>query len=99
MAKVYRQEEGIDFDESFAPVARIEAARTFLAYVAHKSFPVYHIDVKTALLNGPLKEELCVSQAKENLKKHGMESCDSIDTPMATSPKLLDDLRRTPVNK
>nr|GFD58857.1 uncharacterized mitochondrial protein AtMg00820-like [Tanacetum cinerariifolium] len=43
----YRQEEGIDFEESFAPVARMEAIRIFLAYVAHKSFTVFQMDVKT----------------------------------------------------
>ncbi|GKG59354.1 retrovirus-related pol polyprotein from transposon TNT 1-94, partial [Tanacetum coccineum] len=55
VAKGYRQEEGIDFDESFAPVANLEAVRMFLAYAAHKSFPIYQMDVKTAFLNGPLK--------------------------------------------
>ncbi|GJT79964.1 retrovirus-related pol polyprotein from transposon TNT 1-94 [Tanacetum coccineum] len=47
----YRQEEGIDFEESFAPVARMEAIRIFLAYVAHKSFIVFQMDVKTAFLH------------------------------------------------
>ncbi|GKF76981.1 retrovirus-related pol polyprotein from transposon TNT 1-94, partial [Tanacetum coccineum] len=41
VAKGYAQEEGIDFEESFAPVARLEAARIFVAYAAHKSFPIY----------------------------------------------------------
>ncbi|GJR30656.1 gag-pol polyprotein [Tanacetum coccineum] len=44
-------------EESFAPVARLEAVRIFVAYAAHKSFPIYQMDVKTAFLNGPLKEE------------------------------------------
>nr|GEW05961.1 copia protein [Tanacetum cinerariifolium] len=57
IAKGYAQEEGIDFEESFASVARLEAIRIFVAYVAHKSFPVYQMDVKTAFLNGPMKEE------------------------------------------
>ncbi|GKA17517.1 retrovirus-related pol polyprotein from transposon TNT 1-94 [Tanacetum coccineum] len=56
------QEEGIDFEESFAPVARLEAVRIFVAHVAHKSFPIYQMDVKTAFLNGPLKEEVYVAQ-------------------------------------
>ncbi|GJT38690.1 retrovirus-related pol polyprotein from transposon TNT 1-94 [Tanacetum coccineum] len=60
VAKGYAQEEGIDFDESFAPVARLEAVRIFVAYAAHKSFPIYQMDVKTAFLNGPLKEEVYV---------------------------------------
>ncbi|GKE26407.1 retrovirus-related pol polyprotein from transposon TNT 1-94 [Tanacetum coccineum] len=56
------QEEGIDFEESFALVARLEAIRIFVAYAAHKSFPIYQMDVKTAFLNGPLKEEVYVAQ-------------------------------------
>ncbi|GJY28092.1 retrovirus-related pol polyprotein from transposon TNT 1-94 [Tanacetum coccineum] len=55
-------EEGIEFEESFAPVARLEAVRIFVAYVAHKSFPIYQMVVKTNFLNGPLKEEVYVSQ-------------------------------------
>ncbi|GJQ89540.1 retrovirus-related pol polyprotein from transposon TNT 1-94 [Tanacetum coccineum] len=55
VAKGYAQEEGIDFKESFALVARLEAVRIFIAYAAHKSFPIYQMDVKMAFLNGPLK--------------------------------------------
>nr|GEV39574.1 hypothetical protein [Tanacetum cinerariifolium] len=62
VAKGYAQEEGIDFEESFAPVARLEAVQIFIAYAAHKSFPFYQMDVKTAFLNGPLKEEVYVAQ-------------------------------------
>ncbi|GKA83309.1 retrovirus-related pol polyprotein from transposon TNT 1-94 [Tanacetum coccineum] len=62
VAKGYAQEEGIDFEESFALVARLEAVRIFVAYVAHKSFPIYQMDVKTAFLNGLLKEEVYVAQ-------------------------------------
>ncbi|GJX32244.1 retrovirus-related pol polyprotein from transposon TNT 1-94 [Tanacetum coccineum] len=58
----YRQEEGIDFEESFAPVARIEASRIFLAIAAHKNMIVYQMDVKTAFLNGILRKEVYVSQ-------------------------------------
>nr|GFC36835.1 hypothetical protein [Tanacetum cinerariifolium] len=58
----YCQEEGIDFEESFAPVARLEAIRFFLAYAAHKNMVVYQMDVKTAFLNGNLQEEVYVSQ-------------------------------------
>nr|GEW58264.1 integrase, catalytic region, zinc finger, CCHC-type, peptidase aspartic, catalytic [Tanacetum cinerariifolium] len=50
-------EEGINFDESFAPVARLEAVRMFVAYATYKSFPIYQMDVKTAFFNGPLKEK------------------------------------------
>ncbi|GJS70198.1 retrovirus-related pol polyprotein from transposon TNT 1-94 [Tanacetum coccineum] len=56
------KEEGIDFEESFAPVALLEAVRIFVAYAAHKSFPIYQMDVKTAFLNGLLKEEVYVAQ-------------------------------------
>ncbi|GJT55077.1 retrovirus-related pol polyprotein from transposon TNT 1-94 [Tanacetum coccineum] len=56
--KGYRQEEGVDFEESFAPVTRIEAIRIFLAYVAHKNMEVFQMDVKTAFLNGILKKEV-----------------------------------------
>nr|GEW31714.1 retrovirus-related Pol polyprotein from transposon TNT 1-94 [Tanacetum cinerariifolium] len=58
----YRQEEGIDFEESFAPVARMEAIRIFLAYAAHKSFTVFQMDVKTAFLHGSLKKDVYVCQ-------------------------------------
>ncbi|GKA89106.1 retrovirus-related pol polyprotein from transposon TNT 1-94 [Tanacetum coccineum] len=62
IAKGYAQEEGVDFEESFALVARLEAVRIFVAHAAHKSFPIYQMDVKTAFLNGPLKEEVYVAQ-------------------------------------
>ncbi|MGI4673506.1 reverse transcriptase domain-containing protein, partial [Klebsiella pneumoniae] len=62
VAKGYCQEEGIDFDETFAPVARLEAIRIFLAYAAHANFKVYQMDVKSAFLNGELEEEVYVSQ-------------------------------------
>ena len=62
VAKGYCQQEGIDYDETFAPVARIEAIRIFLAYAAHKNMTVYQMDVKSAFLNGILQEEVYVSQ-------------------------------------
>nr|GEV09557.1 retrovirus-related Pol polyprotein from transposon TNT 1-94 [Tanacetum cinerariifolium] len=145
------QKEGIDFEESFAPVAQLEAVRLFTACVAHKSFLVYQMDVKTTFLYGPLKEEVYVNQpdgfvdpyhpgqvyrlkkalygleqasrswydelfnflihqsphgifinqakyAQEILKRHGMTSCDSVGTPMATKP-LNADLSGTPVDQ
>nr|GEW01390.1 hypothetical protein [Tanacetum cinerariifolium] len=142
-----RLDEGIDFEESFAPVARLEVVRLFIAYAAHKSFTVYQMDIKIVFLYGPLKEEVYVNQpdgfvdpyhpgkvyrlkkalyrlkqapkawydelfnflvskgfskgiqihqsprgifinqakyAQEILIKHGMTSCDSVGTPMAT---------------
>ncbi|GJY37359.1 retrovirus-related pol polyprotein from transposon TNT 1-94 [Tanacetum coccineum] len=176
VAKGYAQKKGIDFEESFAPVARLEAARLFIAYAAHKSFTVYQMDVKTTFslrtskgrsvrfskgsidptlfitkhgedillvqiyvddiifgytnpklskrfkklmhskfdmsMMGELKlflgiqihqspRGIFINQAKyaqEILKKHGMTSCDSIGTPMAT--KHLDaDLSGTPVDQ
>nr|GEY38956.1 hypothetical protein [Tanacetum cinerariifolium] len=57
-----RLDEGVDFEESFAPVAQLEAVRLFIAYAAHKSFTVYQMDVKTTFLYGPLKEEVYVNQ-------------------------------------
>ncbi|GKA59651.1 gag-pol polyprotein [Tanacetum coccineum] len=149
------KEKGIDFEESFAPVARLEAVWIFVAYAAHKSFLIYQMDVKTTFLNGPLKEEVYVAQpdgfvdpdhpekvyrlrkalyglkqalrawydelskflmskgftkglqihqsprgifinqaqyALKILKKHSMEKCDTVGTPIATKPKLDADL-------
>ncbi|GJZ37876.1 retrovirus-related pol polyprotein from transposon TNT 1-94 [Tanacetum coccineum] len=58
----YRQEEGIDFEESFAPVARFEDIRIFIAFAAHMNMVIYQMDVKTAFLNGILREKVYVSQ-------------------------------------
>nr|GEX56402.1 retrovirus-related Pol polyprotein from transposon TNT 1-94 [Tanacetum cinerariifolium] len=62
VAKGYRQEEGIDFEESFALVACIEAIRIFIANATSKNITIYQMDVKTEFLNGELKEEVYVSQ-------------------------------------
>nr|GEV23307.1 retrovirus-related Pol polyprotein from transposon TNT 1-94 [Tanacetum cinerariifolium] len=62
VAHGFRQENGIDFEESFTPVARIEAIRIFIANAAHKNIMIFQMDVKTAFLNGKLKEEVYVSQ-------------------------------------
>nr|GEY68872.1 retrovirus-related Pol polyprotein from transposon TNT 1-94 [Tanacetum cinerariifolium] len=114
VAKGYAQEGGIDFEESFAPVARLEAVRIFVAYAAHKSFLIYQMDVKTAFLNGPLKEEVYIAQpdgfvdpdhpekakyALEILHKHNMDKGQSIGTPMAMKPKLVADLSGNPVDQ
>nr|GFC88979.1 retrovirus-related Pol polyprotein from transposon TNT 1-94 [Tanacetum cinerariifolium] len=64
VAKGYRQEEGIDFEESFDLMARIEAIRIFIANAASRNMNVYQMDVKTAFLNGDLKKEVYVSQPK-----------------------------------
>nr|GEU72435.1 integrase, catalytic region, zinc finger, CCHC-type, peptidase aspartic, catalytic [Tanacetum cinerariifolium] len=103
VARGYRQEEGIDFEESFTLVARLEAIQIFLAYAAHKNMIVYQMDVKTTFLNGNFREEVYVSQpnrgifinqskyALESLKKYGFESYDPVDTPMVEKSKLDED--------
>nr|GEV02223.1 ribonuclease H-like domain-containing protein [Tanacetum cinerariifolium] len=111
LAKGYSQKERIDFKDSFALVARLEAVRLFVAYATHKSFPVYQMDVKTAFLYGPLK--VYVNQLDGfvdpyhldqvyRLKKalYGLEQAPRacIGTPMAT--KHLDaDLSGTSVGQ
>nr|GEW59301.1 reverse transcriptase domain-containing protein [Tanacetum cinerariifolium] len=108
------QEKGIDFEESFAPVACLEAVWIFIAYATQKSFLIYQMDMKTAFLNGLLKEEVYVAQsdrfvdfdhpekAKYTLEirhKHGMDKGQSIGTLMATKPKLDADLSGNPVDQ
>ncbi|GKC43619.1 retrovirus-related pol polyprotein from transposon TNT 1-94, partial [Tanacetum coccineum] len=63
VARGYLQEDGIDFEESFAPVARLEVIRIFIAFAAHMNMVVYQMDVKTAFSNGILREEVYVSQS------------------------------------
>nr|GEX32057.1 ribonuclease H-like domain-containing protein [Tanacetum cinerariifolium] len=110
----YRQEEGIDFKESFASVTRMEAIKIFLAYAAHKSFSVFQMDVKNAFLHGSLKktctidptlfirrfhDDILVSNyVLEILKKYGMKSCDPVGTPMEIKDKLDLDQNRTQVD-
>nr|GEW25913.1 hypothetical protein [Tanacetum cinerariifolium] len=89
VAKGYRQEEGIDFEESFAPVACLEAVRMFIAYAAHKHITIFQMNVKTAFLNGPLKEKVY---------KHGLDECVLMSTPIATE-RLDVDLQGTPTDK
>ncbi|GJZ79343.1 retrovirus-related pol polyprotein from transposon TNT 1-94 [Tanacetum coccineum] len=62
VARGYRQKKGMDFKESFAPVARLEAIRIFITFATHMNMVVYQMDVKTAFLNGILCEEVYVSQ-------------------------------------
>ncbi|GJU11882.1 retrovirus-related pol polyprotein from transposon TNT 1-94 [Tanacetum coccineum] len=62
IARGYLQEEGIDFEESFAPIARLKAIRIFIAFAAYMNMVVYQMDVKIAFLNGILREEVYVSQ-------------------------------------
>nr|GEV93291.1 Gag-Pol polyprotein [Tanacetum cinerariifolium] len=106
----YRQEERIDFEEFFAPVARMEAIRIFLAYAAHKSFTMFQMDVKTAFLHGTIDPTLFIrcfdddilvvqsNYAFEILKKYGMESCDPVGTPMEIKDKLDLDQNETLVD-
>ncbi|GKE05594.1 retrovirus-related pol polyprotein from transposon TNT 1-94 [Tanacetum coccineum] len=158
VAKGYNQEKGIDFEESVAHDARLKPVQMFVAFVAHKNITIFHMDVKTAFLNGPLKEEVYVSQPNrfvdpdfpdhvyslkkalydlkqaprawydklssfliehhftkvhqsphgifisqsqyviELLKKHGMDDCVSMSTPMATE-RLDADLQGTPTDQ
>nr|GEU86705.1 hypothetical protein [Tanacetum cinerariifolium] len=92
VAQSYTQEEGIDYDEVFAPVSMIEAIRLFLAYASFKNFVVYQMDVKSAFLYGKIKEEVYVCQPL------GFEDPEFLDkvyktasTPMETSKPLMKD--------
>ncbi|GKB98520.1 retrovirus-related pol polyprotein from transposon TNT 1-94, partial [Tanacetum coccineum] len=112
VAHGYRQEKGIDFKESFAPVARLEAIKKFLAFTAHMNMVVYQMDVKTAFLNDFSKgsvdptlfirkegKELLLSKyALESLKKYSFDSCDPVDTPMVKKFKLDEDKERKAVD-
>ena len=62
VAHGYNQQEGIDFDETFAPVARLEAVKILLAYATHKDIKLYQMDVKSAFMNGFINEEVYVKQ-------------------------------------
>jgi hypothetical protein len=62
VAKVYSQVEGLDFDETYAPIARFESIHILLAYATYHGFKLYQMDVKSAFLNGPIKEEVYVEQ-------------------------------------
>ncbi|GKD96970.1 retrovirus-related pol polyprotein from transposon TNT 1-94, partial [Tanacetum coccineum] len=96
VAQGFRQEEGIDFDESFAPVARIKPIHIFIDNYANKNMMIFQMDVKTAFLNGKLKEES--KYASEIIKKYGLLTSDSIDTTMVEKSKLDKDLQGKPVD-
>ncbi|GKB37607.1 retrovirus-related pol polyprotein from transposon TNT 1-94 [Tanacetum coccineum] len=100
VAKGYRQEARIDFEESFAPVARLEAIRLFIANAACQNMIIFQMDVKTAFLNGELNEVvynpkgIFINQSKyalEILKKYGFDTSTPIDTPMAERLNLDED--------
>jgi hypothetical protein len=62
VAKDYSQVEGLDFDEAFAPVAKLESIRLLLVYATHHGFKLYQMDVRSVFLNGPIKEDGYVEQ-------------------------------------
>ncbi|GJW97694.1 retrovirus-related pol polyprotein from transposon TNT 1-94 [Tanacetum coccineum] len=109
VAQGYNQQEGIDYDETFAPVARLEAIRIFLAFATYMNFIVYQMDVKSAFLNGKLKEEVYVKQplgisinqekyVKDLLKKYDINGS-SVKTSMVPPNNLGPDLNDKSLNK
>ncbi|GJY61733.1 retrovirus-related pol polyprotein from transposon TNT 1-94 [Tanacetum coccineum] len=111
VAQGYSQEEGIDYDETFAPVARMEAIRIFFAFAMYMNFKVYQMDVKSAFLNGPLWTEtstksmvdkgilICQEQYTRNLlKKYEISNSSSVKTPMVPPNNLGPDLAVNPVH-
>ncbi|GJX54708.1 putative ribonuclease H-like domain-containing protein, partial [Tanacetum coccineum] len=95
VAQRYTQQEGIDYDEVFAPVARIEAIRLFLAYASFKDFVVYRMDVKSAFLYGKIEEEVYVYQPPgfedPNFLIESINDVKTASTPMETHKPLLKD--------
>ncbi|GJW95181.1 copia protein [Tanacetum coccineum] len=92
-AKGYRQEEGTDFEESFAPVAGIKAIRIFIAYATHKNITDFKISQNP--------RGVFINQSKyalKKLKKHGLENSNVVDTPMVKRSKLDEDLQGTLVD-
>nr|GEW33740.1 hypothetical protein [Tanacetum cinerariifolium] len=73
----YKQKKGIDFEESFAPIARPEAVRMFVAYATHKNFTIFQMDVKNAFLNGPMKKEVYGKISIEDVAKICVAALDS----------------------
>ena len=74
VAQGYTQVEGVDFDETFAPVARLESIRILLAIACHLNFKLYQMDVKSAFLNGMLQEEVFVEQPKGFVDPHRLDN-------------------------
>nr|GFA46254.1 retrovirus-related Pol polyprotein from transposon TNT 1-94 [Tanacetum cinerariifolium] len=112
VAQGFKKEEDINFEESFAPVARIEAIRIFVANAAHKNMKIFKMDVKTAFLNGELKEDVYVSQPEgfinQDNPSHVCSGSDTLhmksrkrlitDTPMVEKSKLDKDIQGKPVD-
>nr|GEX19625.1 uncharacterized mitochondrial protein AtMg00810-like [Tanacetum cinerariifolium] len=94
VAKGYRQEDVINFEESFAPVAQLEAIRLFIANAASQNMLIFQMDVKIAFLNGEPNEVVYSKFALEILKKYGLDNSTPIDTPMADRSKLDEDRGR-----
>nr|GEW80662.1 hypothetical protein [Tanacetum cinerariifolium] len=97
VARGYSQEEEIDFEESFALVARLDAIQIFLAFAAHMNMIIYQMHVKTAFLNNIMTTDFTKSKrhffkqskyALESLEKYGMKSSDLVDTPIVEKSKL-----------
>nr|GEY25839.1 hypothetical protein [Tanacetum cinerariifolium] len=91
----YSQQKGIDYDETFAPVAQIEATRLFLAFTAHKDFTVFQIDVKTSFLNGIIKEEVYVGQTAGFVSKqypHHVYALDKTFYGLKQAPRAWPDI-------
>lgn len=88
VSKGYDQEEGINYGETFAPIARLEGVKTFLAYATYKKLKVYQMDIKSTFLNGIMEEYgIYVTQSKyikDIMKIFGMDESRLVDTPMVT---------------
>ncbi|GKC26664.1 retrovirus-related pol polyprotein from transposon TNT 1-94 [Tanacetum coccineum] len=101
VAQGYNQQEGIDYDETYTPVARLESIRILLAYASALDFELFQIDVKSVFLNGFINEEIKQMEdgiffnqsiyIKEMLKKFGLEESKPIKTPMSSDTKLKKD--------
>nr|GEV70383.1 retrovirus-related Pol polyprotein from transposon TNT 1-94 [Tanacetum cinerariifolium] len=98
VAQGFRQEEGIDFEEYFTPVSRIEAIRIFVVNIANMNMMIFQMDVKMAFLNGELQEEVQWIQHSLHRKQETAYYCDSVNTPMVEKSKLDEDLKGKPVD-
>nr|GEV15083.1 retrovirus-related Pol polyprotein from transposon TNT 1-94 [Tanacetum cinerariifolium] len=96
VTKGYSQQEGIDFEESFALVTQLEAVRIITAYATHKNFTIYRMDVKTAFLNGPLKEEVLIIPAAQLIPK--FQSIGRCNNYVVLQMETLDNPFIAPVN-
>ncbi|GJS29171.1 retrovirus-related pol polyprotein from transposon TNT 1-94 [Tanacetum coccineum] len=92
VAKGYRQEEGIDFEESFAPVARLEAIRIFIANAANKNMTIYQMDIKITFLNGELHKVIYVSQPEGFVDQDNPDHVYNARYGLKQSPRALYDM-------